>query len=72
MEIRFLDASEGPDRFSTSEEIRAALSMFPNLLIGDTNERVYEVPSDMGGHVLIEFEEDLTLTLYERTDSTTN
>jgi hypothetical protein len=72
MEIRFLDAGEGPDRFSTNDEIRAALSSFPNLLTGDTNERVYEIPSDMGGHVLIEFEEDLTLTLYERLDLTEN
>jgi hypothetical protein len=70
MEMAPFDAKAGPDRFSTSDEIRAALSFLPDLLVECANDRLWEVPSDLGGHVLIE--EDEVLTLLEKLDTTAN
>jgi hypothetical protein len=72
MEIGPFDAKAKPDRFSTCDEIRAALSFMPDLSVELGNERLWEVASDLGGHVLIEAEDDEVLTLLERLDSTTN
>jgi hypothetical protein len=69
--MRPFDASAGPDRFSTSDEIRAAISFLPDFLVEDANATPREVASDLGGHVLIDIEEE-ALTLLEKLDSTAN
>jgi hypothetical protein len=72
MEMRPFDAKAEPDRFSTSDEIRAALSFMPGLTVELENDRLWEVASDLGGHVLIETEDDEVLALLERLDTTAN
>lgn len=66
-----LDAKAEPDRFSTSDEIRAAISFLPEFFVEGKNEH-WEVASDRGGHVLIEIEEEEALALLEKLDATTN
>jgi hypothetical protein len=72
MEIAPFDAKAGPDRFSTSEEIRSALSFLPDLFVEDANDGLWEVASDLGGHVLIDLGEDEALILLEKLDETSN
>jgi hypothetical protein len=66
MNIKPFDAEEGVDRLATSEEIRAALysvsDIFEECVLGD----LWEVESDLGGHVLIETQNE-TLTLWDPT-----
>jgi len=72
MEIGPFDAKAEPDRFSTSDEIRAALSFLPDFSVEFENNRLWEVASDLGGHVLIENEDSEVLTLLENLDTTAN
>jgi hypothetical protein len=72
MEIGPFDAKAEPDRFSTSDEIRAALSLLPDFSVEFENDRLWEVASDLGGHVLIENEDSEVLTLLEKLDMTAN
>jgi hypothetical protein len=71
MEMGPFDAKAGPDRFSTSDEIRAAISFLPEFFV-DGNNKQWEVASDLGGHVLIDMEEEEGLTLQEDLDTTAN
>ena len=72
METGPLDAKAQPDRFSTCDEVRAALSFLPDSFVEPANDRVWEVPSDQGGHVLIEMEEEEVMSLYENLDTAVN
>lgn len=72
MEIGPFDAQAGPDRFSTSDEIRSALSFLPGLFVEDAKDGPWEVASDRGGHVLIDLGTDEALTLLEKLDTTSN
>lgn len=72
MEMGTLDAKAGPDRFSTSDEIRAALSLPSDFSVERANDRLWEVPSDLGGHVLIDAEEADALVLFAKLDTTAN
>jgi hypothetical protein len=65
------DAKAGPDRFSTSDEIRAAISFLPDFFVEENNKH-WEVASDLGGHVLIDIEEEEALTFLEKLDTTAN
>ena len=65
------DVKAGPDRFSTSDEIRAAISFLPEFFV-EGNNKQWEVASDLGGHVLIDIEEEEGLTLQEELDTTAN
>lgn len=71
MEMGPFDAKAGPDRFSTSDEIRAAISFLPEFFV-DGNNKQWEVASDLGGHVLIDMEEEEGLTLQDELDTTAN
>ena len=71
MEMGPFDAKAGPDRFSTSDEIRAAISFLPEFFVEGNNKR-WEVASDLGGHVLIDMEEEEGLTLQDELDTTAN
>jgi hypothetical protein len=71
MEMGPFDAKAGPDRFSTSDEIRAAISFLPEFFV-EGNNKQWEVASDLGGHVLIDMEEEEGLTLQEDLDTTAN
>jgi hypothetical protein len=72
MEMGPFDATAGPDRFSTSDEIRTALSFLPGFLVESDKDGLWEVESDLGGHVAIETGEDEILTLLENLDTTVN
>lgn len=72
MEMGPFDAKAQPDRFSTCDEVRAALSFLPDCIAESDDDKVWEVPSDQGGHVLIEMEEEDVLTLYEKLDTAVN
>jgi hypothetical protein len=63
-------SNAGPDRFSTTDEIRAALSFPPKSLCAEAKEGLWEVASDLGGYVRIDLENDEGLTLLERLDPT--
>jgi hypothetical protein len=71
MEMGPFDVKAGPDRFSTSDEIRAAISFLPEFFV-EGNNKQWEVASDLGGHVLIDIEEEEGLTLQEELDTTAN
>lgn len=71
MEMGPFDAKAGPDRFSTSDEIRAAISFLPEFF-AEGNNKQWEVASDLGGHVLIDMEEEEGLTLQDELDTTAN
>jgi hypothetical protein len=71
MEMGPFDAKAGPDRFSTSDEIRAAISFLPEFFV-EGNNKQWEVASDLGGHVLIDMEEEEGLTLQDELDTTAN
>jgi hypothetical protein len=66
------DAKSGSDRFSTCDEIRAALSCMPDSLMESAKDELWEVESDMGGHVLIETGDTEMLTMLEPVDPTVN
>ena len=72
MEMQPFEAKAGPDRFATSDEIRAALSFLPDSFMESAEDKPWEVASDFGGYVLIETEEDHGLTLLEKLDATVN
>jgi hypothetical protein len=72
MEKEPFDAKTGPDRFATSEEIRAALILVPDALIPWVPGGLWEVASDLGGHVLIDSETTLAFSLLETLDATVN
>ena len=72
METGSFDATAGPDRLSTADEIQAALSFVPDVFMGCAKDQLWEVESDLGGHVLIEREDDEVLTLLARLDPTAN
>ena len=71
METESFDAIAGPDRFATSDEIRAALCSLPDCFYEPVPDRMWEVVSDLGGHVLIDTEDE-DLTLFEKLDGTAN
>ena len=71
METGPFDAKAEPDRFSTSDEIRAAISFLPDFFV-EGNNRQWEVASDLGGHVLVDIDEREVLILLEKLDTTTN
>lgn len=72
MNIEPIDAKAGSDRFSTCDEIRAALSSFPEMYLEANKENFWEVDSDMGGRVLIETEDPDIMALLERLDGAAN
>lgn len=72
MNIGSVDAKAGSDRFSTCDEIRAALSSFPEMYLDTSKDNLWEVDSDMGGRVLIETEEPEVMELLERLDGLEN
>jgi hypothetical protein len=72
MEMGPFDVKAGPDRFSTTDEIRAALSFLPDLFAEGTNDRSWEVASDLGGYVIIDAEDDEVLALLEKLDAAAN
>jgi hypothetical protein len=72
MQMGPFEAKAGPDRFSTCDEIRAALSFLPDLSPECQSDRLWEVASDLGGHVLIDTEDPEVLTLLEKLDPTAN
>ena len=65
-------AKAGIDRISTSDEIRAALSLLPDVYVERVKDKLWEVPSDLGGYVLVDIEHDEALTLVEKLDPTGN
>ena len=69
MEMGPFDVKAGPDRFSTTDEIRAALSFLPDLFAKGTNDLPWEVASDLGGYVIIDAEDDEVLALLEKLDA---
>ena len=72
MELGSVDAQAKPDRFSTSDEIRAALSFLPDFFMENAKDVLWEVESDLGGHVLIETEDEAVMTLVEDLDTRPN
>jgi hypothetical protein len=72
MTLETLDSRAKPDRFATSDEVRAALSSSSDFLVETDEDTLWEVPSDLGGHVLIETEQEGILTLLETLDLTAN
>ena len=72
MEMGPFDVKAGPDRFSTTDEIRAALSFLPDLFAESANDRPWEVASDLGGYVIIDAEDDEVLALLEKLDAAAN
>ncbi len=75
MEMEFVDAKPSPDRFSTIDEIRAALSFLPDAFLESAKENLWEVASDLGGRVLLDSEDmenDEILTVLERLNPTAN
>ena len=75
MLIQPVDAQARPDRFSTSDEIQSALSSLPDFYVERGSDSLWEVPSDLGGRVLIETEEiegSEAFTLLEKLDTTAN
>jgi hypothetical protein len=72
MEINPFDGKAEPDRFATFDEIREALSFMPELSVQLRNDRLWEVPSDLGGHVLIESEEEKIVALLDSLDTAAN
>ena len=69
MELGPSDVKAGPDRFSTTDEIRAALSSLPDLFAKGTNDRSWEVASDLGGYVIIHAKDDEVLALLQKLDA---
>lgn len=72
MEIGQWNATAGTDRFSTSDEIRSALCFLPDFVVEYSNDELWEVESDLGGHVLIETADAEVLTLIEKLDPRAN
>ena len=72
MEMGSVDAQTRPDRFSTSDEIRAALSFLPDFYMENAKDVLWEVESDLGGHVLIEAEQEEVMNLLEALDTRPN
>jgi len=72
MEMGPFDAKAEPDRFATCDEIRAALSFLPDISMELGDEGLWEVASDLGGHVLVESEDDKVVALLEKLDGNAN
>ena len=54
MIVETLNNIAKPDRFATSDEVRAALSCLCDVLVESAEDTLWEVPSDLGGHVLVD------------------
>jgi hypothetical protein len=67
-----LSAKAGTDRISTSDEIRAALSLRPDVYVEKANGKLWEIPSDLGGYVLVDMEHDEARTLVEKLNAAGN
>ena len=67
-----LSAKAGVDRISTSDEIRAALSLLPDVYVKKVNDKLWEIPSDLGGYVLVDIEPDEAPALVGKPDATGN
>jgi hypothetical protein len=67
-----LSAKARIDRISTSDEIRAALSFRPDVYVEKVNDKLWEIPSDLGGYVLVDMEHDEALTHVEKPDAAGN
>ena len=67
-----LEPKAGLDRLSTGDEVRAAISLFPDYLLECSTATLHEVPSDLGGYVNIDPEEFEIITLVEHLDDTAN
>ena len=73
MKIGPLIAQTGSDRFSTSDEVRAALCCLPDFLLEFSTEgSSWEVDMDLGGRVRIELEDVEVLRLLQGLDPTAN
>jgi hypothetical protein len=72
MEMGPFDITTGSDRFSTCDEIRAALSSFPDFFLESSRDSLWEVESDLDGRILIETEDVDTLKILEQLDTTVN
>jgi hypothetical protein len=65
MKLKSFDATGGPDRLATSDEIGTAMALYPDYAMRVTNETTLEIPSDRGGYVRIQAEEFEFLSLFE-------
>lgn len=73
MEIGPSIAQAGSDRFSTSDEVRAALCCVPDFLLeASTEGSSWEVDLDLGGRVRVQPEDVEVLRLLESLDPTAN
>jgi hypothetical protein len=72
MEMGPFAENAGVDRFSTSDEIRTALSFLPDASVEYENDRLWEVASDLGGYVMIDTEDDEVMALFEKLDPAAN
>lgn len=72
MTLEIMNSIAKPDRFATSDEVRAALSCLSDVSVESEEDTLWEVPSDLGGHVLIETENEGILTLLQTLDPTAN
>jgi hypothetical protein len=67
-----LSAKAGIDRISTRGEIRAALSLLPDVYVEKANDKLWEIPFDLGGYVLVDMEHDEAPTHVEKLDAAGN
>jgi hypothetical protein len=68
MKLKSFDATGGLDRLATSDEIGAALALFPDYVVKVINETTLEIPSDRSGYVRIQAEEFEFLSLFEESN----
>ena len=69
MNLELPEIKTGPDRFATAEEIRAAISLFPEQIFELDKDALFEVVSDLGGYVNIDLRgESEILDLLESPD----
>ncbi len=74
METERLSVQAEPDRFATSDEIRAALSFLPDFFVQCEKGSIWEVESDVGGRLMIRTgeEDQESMILLEKLDATPN
>jgi hypothetical protein len=72
MAMEPLDGIAAPDRFATTDEIRAALWTLREIHVGSVENSLWEVASDAGGLVLLEAEDVEALSLVDEIGATAN
>jgi hypothetical protein len=71
MKLEPSELNTGLDRLATNEEIRAAISLLPDCFVKSGKDRLFEVASDKGGYVLIEFDDE-GLEFFDNFDESDN